>query len=155
IIAAETGTSITLRRQDGEEDVLLRGDIDALVGTGQSLMPEGLERDLTPRDVADLVALLSASGPPRKEFEGNRREIVWSDAQGRIVLPASAAEIYGDQVVFEPKYRNIGYWFSEKDHAVWRLTVPGPGPYDVWLDWACDAQSAGNRFVLIAGESRL
>ena len=29
-----------------------------MVGSGQSLMPEGLEKDLTPQDLADLIAYL-------------------------------------------------------------------------------------------------
>ena len=35
-----------------------------MAASGQSLMPEGLEKDLTPRDLADLVAYLTVTGPP-------------------------------------------------------------------------------------------
>ena len=58
MIAAETATSVTLRRQEGKEDVLLRTDIEAMAGSGQSLMPEGVEKDLPPQSVADLIAFL-------------------------------------------------------------------------------------------------
>jgi putative membrane-bound dehydrogenase-like protein len=58
ILAAETATSITLRQQGGKEAVLPRGDIDELRSTGQSLMPEGLERQIPPQDMADLVAFI-------------------------------------------------------------------------------------------------
>jgi hypothetical protein len=57
---------VTLRRQDGKDDVLLRSDIDAMTTSGQSLMPEGLEKDLTPRDLADLIAYINSHGPARK-----------------------------------------------------------------------------------------
>jgi putative heme-binding domain-containing protein len=59
-IAAETATSITLRRAEGAEDTLLRSQIEALKSTGLSLMPEGIERELSRQDLADLVAYLMA-----------------------------------------------------------------------------------------------
>jgi putative heme-binding domain-containing protein len=61
LIASESATSVTLRRQEGKDDVLLRSDIDEMTTSGQSLMPEGLEKDLTPRDFADLIAYLTAA----------------------------------------------------------------------------------------------
>ena len=66
LIANETGTSVTLRRQDGKDDALLRSEIEEMTASGQSFMPEGLEKDLKPQDLADLIAYLAASGPPRK-----------------------------------------------------------------------------------------
>jgi hypothetical protein len=47
----------------------------------------------------------------------------------------------------------LGYWQSENDAAVWTLEVTQPGQYNVALDYACVASSAGNAFVLeVAGE---
>src|SRR4029453_16042541 len=48
ILTAETATSITLRQQGGKDAVLSRSEIDELRSTGQSLMPEGLERQIPP-----------------------------------------------------------------------------------------------------------
>jgi putative heme-binding domain-containing protein len=62
LIANETASSVVLRRAEGKEDTLLRADIDELTSSGKSLMTEGLEKDLTPRDLADLVAFLSTLG---------------------------------------------------------------------------------------------
>ncbi|QJX01301.1 neutral/alkaline non-lysosomal ceramidase N-terminal domain-containing protein [Frigoriglobus tundricola] len=62
IVAAETPTGITLRRADGKEDVILRANIASLRSTALSLMPVGLEKELTPQDVADLFAYLRAAG---------------------------------------------------------------------------------------------
>ncbi|GIX04677.1 MAG: cytochrome c [Planctomycetaceae bacterium] len=56
IIVAETANSITLRRAEAKEDVVLRDQLEELLSTGQSLMPEGLEKDLTPQQLADLLA---------------------------------------------------------------------------------------------------
>ncbi|MBS0209659.1 MAG: c-type cytochrome [Planctomycetes bacterium] len=58
LIASETPTSITLKRQENQQETVLRQDIDELGSTGASLMPEGLENKLTPQDVADVIALL-------------------------------------------------------------------------------------------------
>jgi putative heme-binding domain-containing protein len=59
VLQAESATSITLRASEGREQVLLRNEIDELESTGRSLMPEGLEKDLTRQDLADLFAYLS------------------------------------------------------------------------------------------------
>jgi putative membrane-bound dehydrogenase-like protein len=61
VLAAETATSITLRAQDGKEHVVLRSDLDELTSTGRSLMPEGLERDLSRQDLADVIAFIRAA----------------------------------------------------------------------------------------------
>ena len=37
-------------------EVLLRADLDELQSTGKSLMPEGLEKDLSKQDLADVMA---------------------------------------------------------------------------------------------------
>jgi putative heme-binding domain-containing protein len=62
IIASESATSVNLRSQDGKEDVLLRSQIEEMAASGQSLMPEGIEKDLKPGDLADLIAFLASSG---------------------------------------------------------------------------------------------
>ena len=58
MIVAETATSITLRRAEDESDTVLRTEIDELVDTGISIMPEGLEEQLNQREMADLLAYL-------------------------------------------------------------------------------------------------
>jgi putative membrane-bound dehydrogenase-like protein len=65
MIAAETASSITLRRAEKAEDVLLRADVDTMQATAKSLMPEGLEMQLTKQHVADLIAYLQSVAGPR------------------------------------------------------------------------------------------
>ncbi len=60
IITSETASSVRLRRPDGQEVALLRSEIEEMGSVGRSLMPEGLERDLAPRDLADLIAYINA-----------------------------------------------------------------------------------------------
>ena len=59
ILAEETGNAITLVGQNGEKTVLLRSQIDSLTSSGKSLMPEGLEKQMTPAEVADLIKFLA------------------------------------------------------------------------------------------------
>jgi putative membrane-bound dehydrogenase-like protein len=150
LLASETSTSITLRGQEGKQHALLRIELDELRSTGKSLMPEGLEKDLKPQDLADLIAFLAASGPPPKQFAGNKPEVVRL-VNGTLALLATNAEIHGDAIVFEEPFRNIGYWSGAQDHVVWRAHLDRAGEFDVYLDWACDNQVAGNAYVFEGG----
>jgi putative membrane-bound dehydrogenase-like protein len=58
MISTETSTSVTLVGADGKAHNLLRNEIDELTSTGKSVMPEGLERDLPPQAMADLLAFV-------------------------------------------------------------------------------------------------
>jgi putative heme-binding domain-containing protein len=57
-LAAETATSVTLRREQGAEDVILRKDIEQMVASAKSLMPEGVEKEISPQDLANLIGYL-------------------------------------------------------------------------------------------------
>jgi putative heme-binding domain-containing protein len=58
MIAAETANSVTLRRAEDATDMIERSDIEVLRSTGQSIMPEGLEKEIDPAAMADLLAYL-------------------------------------------------------------------------------------------------
>jgi hypothetical protein len=70
-------------------------------------------------------------------------------------LLAENAEVYGKTLVFEPQYRNLGYWQSDDDHAVWSIGVAQPGKYAVSLDYACENGSSGQTLVLEVAGQRL
>jgi putative heme-binding domain-containing protein len=57
-LAEETATSVTLRREKGEQDVILRKDIDSMAASAKSLMPDGLEKEISPQDMANLIGYL-------------------------------------------------------------------------------------------------
>jgi putative membrane-bound dehydrogenase-like protein len=65
IISTETATSLTLRRAEGKQDVVLRNNIEILKSNGVSLMPEGLEKDITPEQMADLIAFVRSLKPAK------------------------------------------------------------------------------------------
>jgi putative membrane-bound dehydrogenase-like protein len=58
IIAAETASGVTLRRAEKVEETILRSQIESIQATARSLMPEGLEAQLSRQDVADVIAYL-------------------------------------------------------------------------------------------------
>jgi putative membrane-bound dehydrogenase-like protein len=60
LMAAETASSVTLRRAEKAEDTILRSQIDDLQATAKSLMPEDLEKQMSRQDMADVIAYLMA-----------------------------------------------------------------------------------------------
>jgi putative membrane-bound dehydrogenase-like protein len=58
ILAGETASSVTLKRAEGQTDVVLRKDIDDITSTGVSLMPDGLEKNISVQEMADLLRFL-------------------------------------------------------------------------------------------------
>jgi putative membrane-bound dehydrogenase-like protein len=156
MLAAESGNSVTLVAQEGKRETLLRSDIESLQSSGKSLMPDGVERDVTPQAMADLLTFLHSAGPPRKSFAGNRPERVKPELlRHEVYLEASTCEIYGDTLVFEDKYKNLGYWSSENDHALWNFEIDRPGKYSVTMDYACEDAVAGNHFVIELDDNQI
>ena len=60
MIVDESAANITLKRAENATDTIPRGEIEMLKGTGQSIMPEGLEKQLDRQAVADLLAYLNS-----------------------------------------------------------------------------------------------
>jgi len=62
LIASETPTSLTLRQPLGKEDTILRTEVEELSASQQSLMPQGLEKNISKQEFADLLAYLKGEG---------------------------------------------------------------------------------------------
>ena len=58
ILAAQTASSVTVRQPEGKTVTLLRREIEQIRSTGVSLMPDGLEKDISPQQMADLIAFV-------------------------------------------------------------------------------------------------
>ena len=58
LIAVETASALTLMRAEGQSDTILKQDIEEIQSDGVSLMPEGIEKDLTLQEMADLLDYL-------------------------------------------------------------------------------------------------
>src|SRR5262249_50675470 len=157
VLTNETATSITIVTTDGKANTILRSNLESLTSTGRSAMPEGLEKDWSHQDFADLLAHLRSSQvmPKRKAFDGNNPFVIKPEPGGSLKLAATHAEVYGPNLLFEKQYMNLGYWAHIDDFAVWTVDVPAAGKYSVTLDYACENSSAGNTFVLEADNGQL
>lgn len=149
LIASETASAIALKRQEGQGDVILRADLDELTTAGKSLMPEGLENDLKPAELADVMAFVARGANRPKSLEGNRPELVVQNGKGIVRLPASAAEVYGPNLIYETATNNLGYWHAADDRAAWTFRVDQPATFTVTMEWACAEESAGNPFMIL------
>ncbi len=155
MLANETGNSVTLMGQEGKQQTILRTDLDVLQATGKSLMPEGIEKDVSPQDVANVIAYLRGSGALRKSFGANHPALIKPVADGTLQLYPTTCEIYGPTIVMERLFKNLGKWQSENDRAVWSVEVPKAGRYAMLLNYACLDSSAGNTWLLEAGDKTL
>jgi putative membrane-bound dehydrogenase-like protein len=156
LLSAESGSSVTLLAQEGKQQVILRNQLEALESTGKSLMPEGLERELSRQDLADVLAYLGSGGPKPKTFAGNRPELVTQEAlRGELFCLSTNGEIYGDTLVLEAENTNLGFWGSESDHVTWEVEVKRKTRFAVILEWACDDSAAGNTYLLEVADQRL
>jgi putative membrane-bound dehydrogenase-like protein len=148
LLSTETATSIVLTSQDGKQHTLLRSEIDEFKSTGKSLMPEGLEKDVSPAQMADLLAFLATTATPPKSFAGNVPTVVGSNDDGVVLLSAENCEIRGPSVVFEDQFQNLGMWHSAEDSATWTIDANAAGKYRVFLEFACDDSAAGNTLIV-------
>jgi putative membrane-bound dehydrogenase-like protein len=143
ILAAETATSVTLRREEGKEDTILRKDITSLAASAVSLMPDGMEKEISPQDMANLIGYL------REALRPARRRVVLFD--GEAAFAGQLKEGDGKAVVtrkerylgqpslrvtppqrFAARIPGWGYRIVEK---------PGPGEYR-YLRFAWKAPAA-------------
>lgn len=58
MIAEETATSVTLKQQENKQEVILRSNIEEISNAGVSLMPEGLEKNVSTEEMSDLLVFL-------------------------------------------------------------------------------------------------
>ncbi len=79
VLAGETATSIILRQEQGVETVLLRSQIEQLEASELSMMPQDMEKLVSPQDVADLLGYL--------------REVWGSQAAQSLVLFDEASDL--------------------------------------------------------------
>jgi putative membrane-bound dehydrogenase-like protein len=55
LVESETSTSVTFVGENGQRVTLLRADLEAVQSTGKSMMPDGLEKELSQQDIADVM----------------------------------------------------------------------------------------------------
>jgi putative heme-binding domain-containing protein len=61
VVAGETSTAVTLRGAENKTTTVLRVDIDEMHNSGKSLMPEGFEKLIDKKSMADLLKFLKVA----------------------------------------------------------------------------------------------
>ena len=62
LLASETRTTIELLDAEGKAHSVPRSEIEEILASKKSLMPEGFEKQVTPEAFADLLAFLTKKG---------------------------------------------------------------------------------------------
>ena len=58
LVVSETAEAVVLRMAEGKEQTIGRGEIEVIRASEVSLMPEGVEKDIKPQDMANLLEFL-------------------------------------------------------------------------------------------------
>ena len=156
VLTAETATSVTLRKEEGAEQTILRKDIDEMAASPISMMPEDLEKLVTPQDVADLLAFLRESYTPAPSVTKQPRLTLFEDQasfaealrEGSGTVRLDAEGPYSGQTClavtppqrFSPQIPDWEYRVTEN---------PGPGEFR-YLRFAWKSQGAGIMLELAA-----
>ncbi len=154
-IAEETTAGLTLLLPEGKKQTILRAEIEELRNTGKSLMPEGFENQLTIDEVSDLWAYVRSWHQPPKTITGNQPEIVEITNPRKVALKTSQAEIFGSEITFELAHQNVNSWIGKDDFLRWRIKSPKLLEFDVWSEWSCAPEAAGNSVRLEVQETVL
>ena len=64
LLAEDNAQRIVLKEQGGKRETIPRGEVDSIVVGKLSLMPEGLEKQLTRQELLDLFEYLLWDKPP-------------------------------------------------------------------------------------------
>jgi len=62
MLASESRTSVEVIDADGKKHSVLRDDIDELTASTKSLMPEGFEKQVSKKELTDLLEFLTQKG---------------------------------------------------------------------------------------------
>jgi putative heme-binding domain-containing protein len=155
MLRRETPGHVILAAAENREMTIPRGEIEEIRASTKSLMPEGLEKDVSRQEIADIIAYVQAIKPAAKSFFGNEPRSIAADEQGKFVIPANAASVHGPSLAYEAQYGNLGMWKSLADFGVFRGVVSEAGQYRVTLLYAAPPEIAGNRFRLESAIGKL
>jgi len=147
VMAGESATSITLRRDKGERHTILRKDIDQLVASNTSLMPDDLHKQVSPTELANLLGYLrTVYGPaapvsvPLFDEDGAFVDQL-NDGSGTATLVSTDASSGRHSLAITPLQK------YSPQIADWNFPIvenPGPGQYRyLRLDWKCEPGAEG------------
>ena len=156
VLGAETATSITLRKEEGVEQTILRKDIDEMEASALSMMPEELEKEVQPQDIADLLGYfreaLGPVPPPGVTLFDDEPEFaaVLREGEGTASLHTADRHSGKASLAISPPQR-------------WNLQIPGweypiaenPGPGEFrFLRFAWKSQGGQGVMIELAGDGK-
>ncbi len=65
VLSSELAAYVKLLRSEAKEETIARELIETMTSTGVSLMPVGVEKELTPQNIADVIAFIRGQGMPK------------------------------------------------------------------------------------------
>jgi len=142
VLAAETATSITLKKEEGVEQTILRREIDEMEASSISMMPAELEKEVSPQDLADLLGYLrealGPAPPPGITLFDDERSFadLLTEGEGAVRLHTEAPFSGSASLAITPPQR-------------WNLRIPG------WKYPIVEQPAAGEfRYLRFAWKSR-
>ena len=156
VLAEETATSITLKKEEAAKEVILRKNIDEMEASRLSMMPENMEEEITPQDLAHLLGFLrntigSASSEVLVLFEDQADfPSVLLEGKGRVRLDTSDPFSGKAALAITPPQR-----FSDRIPG-WEFPIrenPGPGEYR-YLRFAWKQRSGHGVMLELADDGR-
>lgn len=75
-------------------------------------------------------------------------EAIKADADGVLMLHASAAKTYGQKLAYRPSLNVLAPWRIETDVAEWTIQIPADAEYEVLVTLAADDASAGDTYAI-------
>jgi putative membrane-bound dehydrogenase-like protein len=145
VLASESATSITLVQEKGARQTILRKNIESLIASEQSLMPTNLGEQLSPRQVADVIAylrgLLGPVPPPGLVLFDEERDFadLLKDGKGKVRVTGTDRFAGEVSLAVTPPQR-----YSARIKG-WNYSIrekPGPGEFR-YLRWAWKARGPG------------
>jgi len=99
IVKGETASSLTLMQGGGVAETILRSDVQEIRASQLSLMPEGLEQNMSQQDLADLIGWLKQGVPPlfgsatAEQANSSRRQFLQQTPNGPGKVVAASEQL--------------------------------------------------------------
>ncbi|WP_437205791.1 PVC-type heme-binding CxxCH protein [Planctomicrobium sp. SH664] len=139
ILTSESENSISLKEAEGVKRDIPRSEIESLIDTGKSLMPEGLSRELGLEDLRNLLAFLKATrldGAPG--VAGRPVEARFASVREAAVLMSQVQIGTQDEYRLIPQVFQVSIAAGKRNDAgeikaILEFALPGPG--EPLRDW--------------------
>ena len=151
LLAMESPASLTLKQAEGKSQTILRRDIEAMRVSKVSLMPDNLVKDLSPKDVADVIAWIRQPPAMQTLFDENpqfARQLIDGGGTASIETGDKHRGLISLKITPLQKFsaRIPGWSFRIRKN-------PAPGEYR-YISWAWKSPDGKGALIEIATDGR-